>query len=142
VKRALNAAYRSSKYERAKRLLENLARQLASEHPGAASALREGLEETLTVKRLGVTGALEIALSTTNLIENLIGRVRTVSARVKRWQGGQMILRWSAVGVLEAERHFRRLKGHDDMRVLLNALRKHDTTITRTATSERAVAAA
>jgi transposase-like protein len=142
VKRALNEAYRSPKYERAKRLLENLARQLAPEHPGAAAALREGLEETLTVKQLGVSGALERSLSTTNLIENLIGRVRTVSARVKRWRGGQMILRWSAAGVLEAEQHFRRLKGHEKMRTLVAALRKHDAATAGTATSESAVAAA
>ena len=142
VKRALNEAYRSPKYERAKRLLENLARRLTPEHPGAAAALREGLDETLTVKSLGLSGALERSLSTTNLIENLIGQVRTLSARVKRWRGGQIILRWSAAGVLEAEHSFRRLKGYANMRVLIAALRKHDADVTGESTPDSAVAAA
>lgn len=142
VRRTLNEAYRSTKYSRAKRLLENLVRQLSAEHPGAAASLREGLEETLTVKRLGLSEALERSLSTTNMIENLIGQVRTLSKRVKRWRGGQMILRWTAAGVLEAERHFRRIKGHDDLSTLCAALRKHDAEVTGNRSSRGAVAAA
>lgn len=142
VRRTLNEAYRSREYERAKRLLENLARRLSADHPGAAASLREGLDETLTVKRLGVCGTLERALSTTNTIENLIGQVRTLSKRVKRWRGGQMILRWTAAGVLEAERHFRRIRGHQDLGKLRDALRKHDAEISAKRTPHSAVAVA
>lgn len=126
VKAALNEAYRTSDPERAKRLLENLVRRLASGHPGAAASLTEGLEQTLTVKRLGLDPNLERIFSTTNLIENLIGQVRDLTRRVKRWRGGAMILRWSAAGLLEAECHFRRVQGCDHMPELVAALRRHD----------------
>ena len=94
--------------KRAQRLLEALVRRLEHQHPGAAASLREGLEETLTVMRLGLPGNLERVLSSTNLIENLFSRVREIGRRVKRWQNGTMVLRWTAAGVLEAERGFRR----------------------------------
>lgn len=61
---------------------------------------------------LHLSDALERVLSSTNLIENLFSRVREIARRVKRWQGGSMILRWTAAGVLEAERHFRKVAGY------------------------------
>ena len=73
--------------------------------------MREGLEETLTVMRLHLPDSLERVLSSTNLIENLFGGVREIARRVKRWQGGMMIVHWTAPGVLEAERHFRKVAG-------------------------------
>ncbi|MBI4541139.1 MAG: transposase [Gemmatimonadetes bacterium] len=130
VKRALSDAFKREDHDRAKRLLENLGRSLEEQHPGAAASLRGGLEELLTIKRLGLGGSLlERTLSTTNVIENLIGQVRQLSGRVKRWRSGQMILRWSAAGVLEAERGFRRLKGYRQMAKLLAALEKHGATL-------------
>ncbi|MQA92738.1 MAG: IS256 family transposase [Gemmatimonas sp.] len=127
VKRALNEAFAAEDHARAKRLLQNLIRTLKQEHPGAAASLREGLEELLTVKRLALGDRqLERMLSSTNLIENLIGQARDCSRRVKRWQGGLMMLRWTAAGVLEAERHFRRIMGYKAMQTLVAALQKHD----------------
>lgn len=90
VKAAMNEAYRTRDPERARRLLENLARRLRREHPGAAASLEEGLEETLTVKGFGLEENLERIFSTTNLIENLHGQVRDLTRRVKRWRGGAM----------------------------------------------------
>jgi len=89
--------------------------------------LREGLEETLTVMRLGLPENLERVLSSTNLIENLFSRVREIGPRVKPWQSGTMLLRWTAAGVLEAERGFRKLAGYRAMPTLVAALRAHDT---------------
>ena len=71
---------------------------------GAAVSLCEGLDETLTVMRLGLPASLERVLSSTNLIENLFSRVRDVGRGVKLWQGGTMVLRWTTAGVLEAQR--------------------------------------
>ena len=89
--------------------------------------MKEGLNELLTVKRLGIGDPLlERTFSTTNLIENLIGQARDLSRRVKRWKNGAMILRWTAAGVLEAESRFNRIKGHRGMPTLVAALRKHD----------------
>jgi putative transposase len=80
--------------------------------PGAAASLREGLKETLTVMGLRLPESLARVLSSTNLIENLFSRVREIARRVKHWQGGTMILRWTAAGVLEAERYFRKVAGY------------------------------
>jgi transposase-like protein len=122
VKAAMRQAYKSTKVATAKRLLNNLARTLEREHPSAATSIREGLDETLTVMELGLPRALERSFSTTNPIENLNERIRQISKRVKRWRGGSMILRWTAAGVLEAQRGFRRLKGHAHMSKLLAVL--------------------
>jgi hypothetical protein len=77
------------------------------------------VDETLTVIRLGLPEDLERVLSFTNLIENLFSRVREIGRRVKRWQGGKMVLRWTAAGVIEAERGFRRLAGYRAMPTLV-----------------------
>ncbi len=96
VRGAMNQAYATRDAKRARRLLDNLARRLEHQHPGAAASLREGLDETLTVMRLGLPEALERVLSSTNLIENLFSRVREIGRRVRRWQSGTMVLRWTA----------------------------------------------
>lgn len=128
---AMSQAYATRDPRRARRLLENLARRLEPEYPGAAGSLREGLEETLTVMRLSLPESLERVLSSTNLIENLFSRVREIARRVKRWQGGTMILRWTAAGVLEAERSFRKIAGYRALPKLVAALRAHDLAIDR-----------
>jgi transposase-like protein len=115
----MREAYKCTKIETAKRLLNNLARSLQKKHPSAAASLREGLDETLTVMNLGLSAPLTRTLSTTNPIENLNGLLRSTTRRVKRWDDGTMILRWALVGVLEATRGFRRLKGHKDMNLLV-----------------------
>jgi len=139
VKRTLDEAYATAEHARAKRMLENLARSLEDQHPGAAASVREGLDETLTVKALDLPRTLEKALCTTNAIENLIGCVREGSRRVKRWRGGKMILRWCAAGVLDAERRFRRIKGFREMPALVKALRRRDLELD-SVTPESAVA--
>ena len=126
VRSAMNQAYATRDTKRARRLLDGLARRLEHQHPGAAASLREGLEETLTVMHLGLPENLERVLSSTNLIENLFSRVREIGHRVKRWQSGTMVLRWTATGVLEAERGFRKLVGYRAMPILVAALRAHD----------------
>jgi putative transposase len=131
VRGAMTQAYVTRDCKRARRLLENLAGRLASAYPSAAASLREGLEETLTVTRLDLPESLERVLSSTNLIENLFSRVREIARRVKRWRGGAMILRWTAAGVLEAERNFRKVAGYRALPKLVAALRAHDAAIDR-----------
>lgn len=126
VERVMRQAYRAASSKTAKKQLENLARTLRKQHPSAAASLLEGLDETLTVLDFGLNEALTRTLATTNPIENVNDRVRTVARRVKRWQGGEMILRWVTVGLLEAERGFRALKGKADMPKLLAILRSKD----------------
>lgn len=123
---AMSEAYAAKSYELALTQLQNLVRSLAKKQPSAASSLREGLEETLTVKKLGITGWLAKTLETTNPIENLNKGIRRVSGRVDRCRSGAMALRWVATGALEAARGFRRLKGHAQMGQLLATLRARD----------------
>ena len=129
VRSALHQAYAGRDPKRARRMLENLARQLEAAHPGAAASLREGLDETLTVMTLHLSAGLERVLSSTNLIENLFSRVREIARRVKRWQGGTMILRWTAAAVLEAERHFRKVAGYRALPRLIAVLHARDAAI-------------
>jgi len=99
---------------------------LRAEHPSAAASLDEGLDETLTVMAMKLPRSLERVLSTTNVIENLIGSTRDLSARVKRWRDGQMIVRWTATALREASMKFRRITGHKDMPKHIRVLRAHN----------------
>ena len=126
AKKVMQQAYACGDADRAKKLLTGLARQLETKHPSAAASLREGLDETLTVMRLELPRALERTLSCTNVIENLMGSIRELSRRVKRWKGGTMIERWTCTAICEASKKFRRLRGHNGMKKLVTALREHD----------------
>ena len=126
TKAILQRAYRSADLATARRLLLDLARRLEADHPSAAESVREGLEETLTVLGLHLPDTLRRSLTTTNAAESLISRTRHVKRNVKRWRGGQMVVRWVAAGVLEAVKGFRRLKGHKAMPQLVAALRARD----------------
>jgi putative transposase len=124
--RAIVARAYKAEVATARRLLQDLARRLEDRHPSAAASVREGLEETLTILTLGLSDRLRQSLATTNAIESLISRTRHVKRNVKRWRGGQMVLRWTAAAILEAVKGFRRLKGHKDMPKLVAALRARD----------------
>ena len=102
--------------------LEALARELGRSHPGAAASLREGLAETLTVIRLGVPPTLARTLRSTNSIESMIAICRDHAANVKRWQDGQMVLRWVAARMGEAAKQFRRVNGYLHLPALRAAL--------------------
>ncbi|OFV90820.1 MAG: hypothetical protein A3G76_06410 [Acidobacteria bacterium RIFCSPLOWO2_12_FULL_65_11] len=126
VKAILNRAYASDDVPKATRLLKDLATRLEADYPSAAESVREGLEETLTIIGLKLPTVLRRSLSTTNAAESLISRTRQVKRNVKRWRGGQMVVRWVAAGVLEAVKGFRRLKGYKEMPQLVAALRARD----------------
>ncbi len=126
VRAIVARAYKQVDITTARRLLQDLARRLEDRYPSAAASVREGLEETLTIGALGLSDRLRQSLATTNAIESLISRTRHVKRNVKRWRGGQMVLRWTAAAILEAVKGFRRLKGHKDMPTLVAALRARD----------------
>jgi len=127
VRRALSEAYSAASAERARRQLMALASWLERQgEEGAAASLREGLEETLTVLKLGLPSTLRRSLSTTNAIENLLGHFRRVSRNVKQWRG-DMRRRWGWLAIADAQSRFRRLKGHRDLPLLIRALRESFT---------------
>ena len=124
VRRRLRAAWALDDHDRALDQLRQLADELARSHPGAAASLREGMAETLTVTRLGVRGRLKRTLVSTNPCESMIDTVRRVARNVKRWQNGDMCLRWTAAGMLEAERQFRKIIGYPDLAKLAVAVER------------------
>jgi transposase-like protein len=122
----MSAAYGMLDYGEAKAALLACVRDLERINPSAAASLREGLEETLTLHRLGVPGTLRKSLSTTNCIESPFAYVRDRSGRVKRWRDGNMIPRWAATTLLKAEGSWRKVKGHVSMPKLLEALDRRE----------------
>ena len=142
IKRRLRRAWADSDHERALSELRALAAELDRSHPGAAASLREGLEETLTLTRLGIRGTLKQTLESTNPCESMIECVRRSARNVKRWQSGDMALRWTAAGMLEAERQFRRIIGYRDLAKLATAVeREVAQTVTESPTEEAAIVA-
>ena len=128
---AMAQAYRAGSVDKAKRQLKNIANVLEPDHPSAAASLREGLDETLTVLRFGLSPALLKTLSTTNPIENIQGGLRRVCRRVCRWRGGSMILRWVGAALVEHSRGFRRIKGYAEIPKFLEALRSSEEPLAR-----------
>ena len=111
---------------RGKHKLKGLARQLQAQHPDAAASVLEGLDEMFTITELGVTGELARCLATTNVIESPNSVVRRVSGRVTNYKDADMAMRWTAAGFLEAERSFKRLRGFQQLKSLISALRPND----------------
>jgi len=120
--RRIRNAYAMTDYTAAKTELEKIFRQLERVNPSAARSLEEGLEETLTVHRLGVGELLRRSLATTNPIESCLSTVERVARNVKRWHAGDQALRWTATGLLEAEKKFRRVKGFRELATLQRKL--------------------
>lgn len=122
VNRALRDAWNSHDDKLARKQLMRLAASLQARHPGAAASLREGLDDTLTLQAMGMSGALYRTLRTTNPIENLNGSVAHYSRNVRRWKDASMILRWVASALSDASGRFRKLRGFAEMKALLKAL--------------------
>ena len=144
VKARLRKAWAESDYDRALEQLNALALELDRAHPGAATSLREGMEETLTVTRLGITGKLKQTLQSTNPIESMISTVRVIHRNVKHWSSGEMCLRWTATAMLEAETRFRKVPGYRGLANLSIAIERdllrHRQSVTHLSTRETATA--
>ncbi len=144
VKARLRRAWAETDHARALEQLEVLAGELDHTHPGAAGSLREGMAETLTVTRLGIRGKLKRTLESTNACESMIEIIRRTQRNVKHWSSGEMGLRWTAAGMLEAEQQFRKVIGHTDLAKLAIAIEhdldRHRQTATTTPTQEAAIA--
>lgn len=136
VRAKLSKAWSDPDHAMALASLKALAVQLEKVHPDAAGSLREGMEETLTLTRLGVSGTLRRTLSSTNCIESMFDTVRATQRNVKRWRDGDMRLRWTAAGMAEAQQGFRRVKGHRDLPKLIQAI---DRELNPTIPTEEAV---
>ena len=108
----LKKAYKNTSYKDAMRSLEGLYNRLAITNESAASSLKEGIDETLTLHRLGLSPELCKSLSSTNCIESVMSQLGMYTDKVDRWQSSNQILRWTAAGLLEIEPNLRRIHGH------------------------------
>ena len=120
----LRRAYQKPTYEKARSALEKLHAELQEINRSAARSLQEGLEETLTLHRLGVFEEVGRSLKTTNAIENLNSLVEEYIGNVKRWHHSEQRARWFALGLLEAEQRMNRIAGHEELPKLRKALQR------------------
>ena len=125
VRRVLRQAWEVDDAEKAEKLIRNLARRLEHDAPGVSASILEGLDEILTVTRLGLPKELRRALACTNIVENVMSTVRRVCRNVKRSRSASMALRWTAAAMQEAAKGFRRLKAHKQLPTLRAALEAH-----------------
>jgi putative transposase len=121
----IRGAWALTDHHLARERLELLASELDRTWPDAAASLREGMDDTLTLMRLGITGQLAKTLCSTNPCESMIEIVRYTQRNVKRWQDGDMRKRWTAAGMLVAEQQFRRIIGYRDLAKLVIAIERH-----------------
>ncbi len=140
TKRVLRQAWELDDAAKAEQLIRTLARRLDQDGPGVAQTILEGLDEMLTVIRLGLPKELRHALGCTNAIENLMGTIRRVCRNVKRWRDTRMMMRWTAAGMLEAQKGFRRLKAHKQLPLLRAALERHQAKVAATGTNTGSLA--
>jgi len=122
VDQRMRAAYNMSSYNDAKESLQSLVRDLERLNPSAARSLEEGLEETLTLHKLGVPEVLRRTLSSTNVIESCFSITRDIVSNVKRWRNGEQVQRWAATALFEAEKRFNRIRGYKSLPVVISAL--------------------
>lgn len=111
-RRKLQSAYALEDYDQAKARLNEIRQELKTVNRSAASSLEEGLEETLTIHRLGLHFHFNRSFSTTNCIENLNSQVGKYSRNVKRWVNSDQRYRWVVCGMVEAESKMRKVTNH------------------------------
>ena len=142
VRKALRQAWELDNAEKAEKLIRNLARRLEHDAPGVSSSILEGIDEILTVTRLGLPVELRRSLACTNVIENMNGTIRQVCHNVKRWRDARMALRWTGAAMLEAAKGFRRLKARKQLPILRAALAAHQAKNATNTTLEQGTRAA
>ena len=125
VRTRMRKAWRNTDAAKGLKEMETLARSIDEQHPGAASSLREGMEETFTINRLGVPAKLAVTMFSTNIVESAISVARTAHRNVKRWRSGKMAERWAAAGMSVAQRQFRKVDGYREIPALVAALQAH-----------------
>lgn len=118
----LQRAYEQPTYEKAKKRLQAIRRELVLLNQSAANSLDEGFEETLTLHRMGLFDKLGRSFKTTNCIENLNKQLALYTDRVCRWQSSDHRRRWVATALLEIEPGLRKVSGYGHLESLREAM--------------------
>ena len=121
-RRRLQEAYERPTYPEAKSALTQAHAELAERNLSAAASLEEGLEETLTLHRLGVFGLLGPSLKTTNCLESVMSQVEQLCAKVDCWKNSMQKHRWLATSLLAMEPRLNRIRGANHLSELRIAL--------------------
>jgi len=120
----LQRAYQRPTYAEAQTALHRLQTELAARNQSAARSLAEGLEETLTLHRLGVFALLGLSFKTTNCLESINALVEERCAKVDRWTNSHQRQRWLATALLDIEPRLRKVKGYRHLPKLREALQQ------------------
>jgi len=124
LRKRLQRAYERPTYPEAKEALEKILAELEEVNQSAAASLREGLEETLTLHRLGVFGKLGRSFKTTNCLESINGQVEERCGKVDHWKNSSQKQRWLATALLEIEPRLRKVMGYKHLPALREGLMK------------------
>ncbi|HIO75234.1 MAG TPA: IS256 family transposase [Candidatus Marinimicrobia bacterium] len=122
-RRKLQSAYEQPTYEAAKKKLNLIKRELAILNQSAVRSLEEGMEETLTLHRLGMFPKLGISLKTTNCIENIMRQVGIYTDRVSYWKNSDQRQRWVGTALQEIEPKLRIVRGYRHLKELREAMK-------------------
>ena len=122
IRRKVETAYSKPTYEGAKKALAVLKPELELMNQSALSSLEEGMEETLTLHRLGLMPTLGQSFRTTNCIENVNSLLQQLTHNVRRWTNSSQRHRWVATALLDIEPRLRRVKGCRHLPMLRDAL--------------------
>lgn len=123
-RRRLQRAYERPEYDEARAALEKLHQELEDRNQSAAASLSEGMEETLTLHRLGVYGVLGRSLKTTNCLESVNALIEERCAKIDHWKNSSQRQRWMATSLLDIEPRLRKLMGYRHLPKLRDALRR------------------
>jgi transposase-like protein len=121
-RKRLQSAYRESDYEDAKEKLLSIHEELKVLNRSAASSLKEGMEETLTIHRLEMYEYFDRSFTTTNCIENLNSQLAKYLRKIKRWMNSDQRYRWVVLGMMEAENRMRRVQNYNKLELLKKAI--------------------
>jgi transposase-like protein len=124
IRAALQRAYSQPDYRKAKQKLQDIASQLKPINKAAYNSLMEGLEETLTIQRLGLHQQFGRSFTTTNCIESINSQVGKYTKKVKRWMDSEQRYRWVIMGLVEAEGKLNRVSGYKHLNKLKEVLKK------------------
>lgn len=123
MKQKLNCAYASETYAEAKEAFNRLKKELKLMNQSALASLEEGFEETLTLHRLGVFKEIGKSLKTTNCIESIFSQVAQYTDRVDYWKNSNQRHRWLASALIEVEKNIRKIRGHQHLPLLRQAMK-------------------
>jgi len=124
MRKRLQRAYQKPTYAEARAALLEILQELKRRNLSAARSLEEGLEETLTLHRLGLFPLLGVSLKTTNGIESILSQVDRHCSKVSYWKNSSQKQRWLAAALLDIESRLRRIRGYQHLPLLREAIQQ------------------